>query len=78
MTDPWDWYIYLHENHKNQRVMSLEIQGLPQIHWFPVRIEGFQSHEYKGTLEILGLFHPFHQTFQVPKMEVLTIPKIGL
>ena len=17
MTDPWDWYIYLHENHKN-------------------------------------------------------------
>ena len=28
MTDPWDWYIYLHENHKNQpNVAKYTIHG---------------------------------------------------
>ena len=33
MTDPWDWYIYLHENHKNQPFMEVNIPFPWLRHW---------------------------------------------
>ena len=77
--DPWDWYIYLHENHKNQPNVGTDLPFVPWIRYTKQGVRGISLESNlrlgKGWQGFLGWFGSSISKWKVEKVQLSEISR---